>query len=886
MRALWRRVVELVRFRRLDQESAEELAYHIEALVESKRRAGFDDGEARRLARLELGSVDVARQEIAEGRTGFVVEQSVRDALYAVRGFRRAPAIPMLSITTMGIGIGVTTMLFALVSSILLQPLAYPEPNELVQIFDNNVQLGVERAGAASGNIDDWRFRSTRFEAITGFYSVGRTLSTDADAQVIITAQVSEDFFPLFRAAPLLGRTFTAEETRRSEFNIAAAPIGPDPVAVIAHRLWQREFGGDSAVIGRTVMLERRPFRVIGVMPDGFAMPDRQVEIWIPWSLSKGRWRDQHYLGAIGRLKPGVSIREGEDDLNRVARELGREHPATNAGWTVRLNSLHAETVGDSARILWVLLAAVGLVLLVACANVALLSLMRGMDRSEESAVRLALGASSSRLLREFLVESSMLAILGGVLGSLIAVFGLRALPYVAPDLPRLDEVALDYRALLFVVAVTVAAAMVSGLPPAWRRTRSVSIANLASGELRTTAAPRRHALRDAIVVVQVALAVVLLAGSGLLLRSFLHLRAADRGFDARGVLVLPIFLDMQAYGSGDKVWSYYATLFERLAAIPGVVAVGGASSVPTSPLGANFERPVWREDAGNDTSRRTPAAVRIVTPGYFPSLQLGIVDGRSFDAGDRPQTPGVVMVSETLAQRLWPDGRAVGQRLVVDFSTAGTYPYEVVGVVGDVRFGGPRSAPLAEIYLAHAQRSYLILNVTMRSTGDPRMLIPTVRRVLKEIDPHKPAHGVYPLEDLVDATIARDRQAMLTLLVFAIAAVGLAIVSVYGVLSQRVRERSREIGIRIAMGANRAQVMGWVATRGLRMIVAGIVVGLISARAMTGALSGLLFGVRPTDPLVAIVSVAVLAGVGLVAALLPSWRATRIDPVVILRRG
>jgi putative ABC transport system permease protein len=841
---------------------------------------------ARKESRLELGSIDVARQEVAEGRTGFVLEQSVRDALYAMRGFRRAPAMPMLSIATMGIGIGVSTMLFALVSSILLQPLAYPEPDALVQIFDNNQRLAVARAGAASGNIDDWRRRSTRFEGIAGFYSIGRTLSIDADAEVVITTQVSEDFFPLFRVSPLLGRTFSEEETRRSEFNNAAAPVGPDPVAVIAYWLWQRQFGGDPAIIGRTVTLERRPFRVIGVMPDGFAMPDRQVQIWIPWDLSRSRPRDQHYLMAIGRLKDGVSIAEGEADLNRVARDLGREHPATNAGWTVSLSSLHAETVGDSARVLWVLLAAVGLVLLVACANVALLSLMRGLDRSEESAVRLALGASSSRLLREFLIESSLLAACGGALGAVIAVAGLRALPYVAPDLPRLDEVALDQRALLFIAAVTIVSAMVSGVPPAWRRTRTVSIANLASGALRTTEAPQRHVLRDGIVVVQVALAVVLLAGSGLLVRSFVHLRAAHPGFDPRGVLVLPIFLDMQAYGTGDRVRSYYATLLERLGAIPGVVAVGGSTSVPTSPLGPNFERPVWREDAGSDTSVRTPASVRIVTPGYFPALRLGILDGRSFDAGDRPDAPGVVMVSETLAKRLWPGQRAVGQRLVVDYSTTGTYPYEVVGVVNDVRFAGPRSAPLAEIFLAHAQRSYLILNVTMRSSVDPRMLVPTVRRVLKELDPHKPAHGVYPLEDLVDATIARDRQAMLTLLVFAAAAVGLAIVSVYGVLSQRVRERSREIGIRIAMGASRSQVIGWVATRGLWMIGGGIAIGLMSAWTMTGALSGLLFGVRPTDPLVAVASVGVLAGVGLVAALLPSWRATRIDPVAILRRG
>ena len=377
----------------------------------------------------------------------------------------------------------------------------------------------------------------------------------------------------------------------------------------------------------------------------------------------------------------------------------------------------------------------------------------------------------------------------------------------------------------------------------------------------------------------------VLLAGSGLLVRSFLHLSAADPGFDPKGVLVLPIFLDTQAYNSGERVRTYYATLFSRLAALPGVVAVGGATTIPTGTLVTEFERPVWPEHVADETLR-VPASIRMVTPGYFPALGIGIAAGRPFDDRDRQGAPGVVMISETLARRLWPGQQAVGRRLVVDYSTAGTYPHEIVGVVKDVRFRGPRSEPLAEVYIPHAQRSYLILNVTLRSSVDPRTLIPAARQVLKEIDPQKPAHGAYPLEDLVGATIARDRQAMLTLVLFAAAAVCLAVMSVYGVLSQRVRERSREIGIRIAMGADRSQVIGWVAGLGLRMIAGGLALGLPIAWALTDTLAGLLFGVAPTDATTAVVVVGLLLAVGLVASLIPSWRATRIDPAVILRRG
>jgi putative ABC transport system permease protein len=882
MRALWRRVAELVWAPRLDRESAEELTHHFESLVADKRRAGLNDEEARRHARRELGNVDTVREQLAESRSGFQLEQVSREAWYALRVLRRSPAVTLLSVATMGVGIGVSSILFALVSSILLRPLPYDHPEQLVRIFDTNPQLGVERSGVSAGNIDDWRLQTSAFDGIAGYFSIGRTLSHDADAEVLITAQVSRDFFPTLGVPPLLGRTFSDEETSRAQYTTAAAPIGPDLVAVISYPLWQRQFGADPDVVGRTVILERRPFRIIGVMPERFTMPDARVLLWIPWDLSRDRPRDQHYLGAVGRMKSGVSIADAEQDLARVADALGREYPATNAGWSVRLSSLHAEIVGGTARMLWVLFAAVGLVLLVACANVALLSLMRGLDRSDETSVRLALGASSARLLREFLIESSLLAMAGGLAGGVLAFLGLRALPLVTTELPRLDEVALDARALFFIAGVTVLAAIVSGVPPSWRRTRAAPISGIASSSQRTTSS--HHLLRDAMVVAQVALSVVLLAGSGLLVRSFVHLSATDSGFDPRGVLVLPIFLDTQAYSSGARVRGYYATLFDRLAALPGVSVVGGATTIPTGLLVAEFERPVWPEGVGDETAR-LPASVRMATPGYFAALGMRIVDGRPFDDRDRPDAPTVAMVSETLARRLWPGEPAVGRRLMIDYSI-GTYSSEIVGVVEDVRFRGPRSAPLAEVYLPHAQRSYLILNVTIKTPRDPRTLIPAVRQVMKEIDPHKPAHGAYPLEDLVGATIARDRQAMFTLVLFAAAAVGLAVMSVYGVLSQRVRERSREIGIRVAMGADRTRVVGWVTGLGLRMILVGLVVGLGVAWALSGTLSGLLFGVTPTDVGTLAAVVGLLVIVGLIASAIPSWRATRIDPAVILRRG
>jgi putative ABC transport system permease protein len=886
MRGLWRRLVEVVRRDRVDRDVTDEMATHVEMLVAQKMARGLDEPEARRQARLELGTIHAARERVREERTGFALEQMWRELVQAARVLRRSPGLTVLSIATMGAGIGVSAILFALVHGIVLTPLRYPDADRLVRIFDTNQATGVERSGIASGNVDDWRRGVSSFTGIAAYYAMGRTVSVHGDAEVLLTAQVSDDFFAIAGVSPVVGRLFEADEIRRASYSSSLAPTGPDPVVILSASMWRDRFGGSTDVIGQSLLLDRRPFRIVGVMPAGFDLPESGVRVWIPWNISNDSPRDQHYLGAIARLAPGVRIEQAERQLNGVAADLARKFPDTNRGWGVRLSPLSVETIGEAATVLWVLLAAVGLVLLVACANVALLSLMRGLDRTEETSVRLALGASTPRLLREFLMESVLLAGCGGILGVVTAMAGLRVLPALTRDLPRLDEVAVDGRVLLFIGAITVFTALFSGLPQAWRRTRATTIGAAGGLALRTTASAEKHALRDAIVIAQVALAVVLLAGSSLLVRSYLHLRSTDPGFDPRGVLVAPIFLDAQAYNSGDKSRAYYRTLFERLSAIPGVSAVGGATTVPASPLGPDFQRPVWPEGTSVDPAQQTPAFVRVVTPGYFPVMNLRVAEGRPFDDRDQPDSSRVVMISETLAGRLWPGQSAIGRQLVIDYSTRGTYPYEIVGVVGDTRFRGPRSEPLAEVYFPHAHNPYLILNVVIRASRDPRAIVPAVRQALREIDPQKPAHGLNTLEDLMGATYARDRQAMVTLLIFASTAIFLAVLSVYGVLSQRVRERSREIGIRIALGADRTHLVSWVVGTGVRLVSGGVAAGLLIAWLLTGTIDRLLVGVAPTDPLTAMVVVAAIMGVCLSASIMPCRRATRIDPATTLRRG
>jgi predicted permease len=784
----------------------------------------------------------------------------------------------------MALGISASATVFALVDAIVLRPLPFPQPDHMVRVFDQNAALGVERSAIATGNLYEWRTRAQAFAGIAGYWTMGRTLSAGGEGHAVIATQVTEDFFRIGGIGAALGRTFTSDETARATYSTAVMPNGVDPVVLLSHDIWRVRFGADPAIVGKTVLIERLPFRVVGVMPAGFALPDPNTDVWLPWRVDATSPRDQHFLGGLARIKPGQTVDAAERDLQRVAADLAGIYPASNAGWSVSVRRLQDEIVGGSSTVLWLLLGAVGLLLVVACANVALVTLTRGLDRSGEIAVRLALGATSARLTRELLMESAVQAALAGVLAAALTAAAVRALPGVAPDLPRGHEVAFSPLTLLFMFGVTALTAVLSGLPQAWRRSHEQPLAALSGASLRTTRSGSQASLRYSMTVAEVALSVVLLTGAGLLVRSVTKLNVADVGFDPRGVLVAPVFLDGQGYKTADQTRAYYRTLFERLAALPNVTSVGGSTTVPTSPLGPDFARPVWRVDASS--ADQVPASVRIVTPGYVSTMGLRLTAGRPIEDRDRPDSPRVVVVSAGLAKQLWPGTAAVGQQLMVDYSTAGTYPYEVVGVVGDVRFRGPKILPEREIYLAHAQQPYKILNVVLKTGGDPRVLIPVVRRVMHEIDPQKPPQSVAALEDLLQDTYARDRLTRTTFVLFAGLATLLAMLSVYGVLSRLVRERVRDIAIRMAMGADARVLLRWISWAGGRLLIAGLVVGLFAARLTSNAMTGVLYGVVPADGVTTVVVVLLLGLTGAVATLLPWYRATKVSPIEILRRG
>ena len=861
-----------------------ELQFHVEQQIEANRRAGLGPDEARRRALIDLGGLEPVKEACRDERRGAFVATLWQDARYGARLLRRTPAFTVSALATLALGLGAGTVLFSLTDAALLRPLPYDNPQQLVQVWDTNRELSIPRIGVTTGNVVDWRRRTRTLSGVAAWYVMGRTLRTDNDAVVIPTAMVSADFFPVFAAPAGRGRTFTTEETERSLFNSAAAPVGTDPVVVISDRLWRGRFQGDPDILGRTLSLERQEFRVVGVMGPAFAMPSESIDLWIPWGFPGDQPRDQHYLQSVARLKPWVTLAEAQSDLEAVAAGLEREYPDTNRGWRPVLVPLHEEIAGDARRVLVVLLAGVGLLLLVGCANLAGLQLVRATARGRETSLRLALGASRARLVRQHLTESGLLTLLGSGLGFVVAAVALGAARHWgAESIPRLSEAALDLRVLAFALLVATLAGLALGVAPALAGVSAALPVRLHE-TTRATAGPGPRTWRSAFAAAQVMAAFVLLAGAGLLVRSYTRLMARDPGFDAERVLVMPIFLDTRQYSSGARTRSYYGELERRLAALPGVESVGGATALPTSPLGPDFERPVWDAALARDPASERQADVRIATPGYFDTLRIRVLRGRGFTAQDSPDAPLVLVINESLARQIWPGQDPVGRRLSVDYSTAGTYPYEVVGVVGDVRFRGLRSGPRPEIYMPHAQRPYLVLNFAVRTTGEPEAMIPAVRQALREVDPSQPAHSITPLGDLVRATVKRERFAMNVVLAFALTALLLAIVGLYGVLSYSVRQRTQEIGLRLAIGAQRRHILGTVLAEGARIVVPGMVVGLAVSLAVMRSLRSLLFGVGAHDPPTLAAVAVVLALTGFVATYLPARRAARVDPLAALR--
>ncbi|MEW5917698.1 MAG: ABC transporter permease, partial [Gemmatimonadota bacterium] len=750
-------VLRFLRRRRLARTSAEEMRFHVESAVAALVRDGMRETEARRHVRLTMGHVDAEVERLSDVRPGAALEALVRDVRQAVRALWRAPVLVVVAVLLVALGVGASTAVFTLVERVVVRPLPLPEPDRLVRLYETSAARGIERADVSRGTLAEWRSRARSFEGLAVSYAMGRTIVDGDRADVAVVAQVSCDFFTILALRPALGSAFTPSQCRAARFTSAAAPISTDPVVILAHDYWQNTYGSDRQIVGRTVLVDRRPFRVLGVMPAEASVVLPGVAAYIAWELEESLPFDQRYTTAFGRLRADATLETSSVELNRIAGEIAVERPETNRDWGVQVVRLHDDTVRTIRPVLTTLLVAACLLLLIACANVAILLSARGLARAHEVSIHLALGGSRARLLRQGLLESGVLAVAGGALGVVVAYGAVTYVRRAWLGLPRAGEVGPDGAAFAFALGMTLFSALLAGILPAWRHARSEPIDALRGGR-RATSSRQSGRVRDLLVTAEVALTVVLLCGAGLLVRSVEGLRSRDTGYDARDVTVAPVFLDGERYRSGAASHAYYQELFIRLRALPGVVAVGGATTLPSSQYGPDFARPVWPLSRAGDERSVRPASVRIVTPGYFDALRIKIIEGRQFTEQDAPNAPRVAAVSERLARALWPNRSAIGEQLVVDYASAGTYPYEVVGVVADVRFDGPRSEPLEEVYFPHAQRSYLILNVAVRGQPGSAPSPQAVRAVLRELDPLKPPQGVYRLDELLAATYQRER--------------------------------------------------------------------------------------------------------------------------------
>jgi putative ABC transport system permease protein len=821
-------------------------------------------------------------------------EEMFQDLRFGARMLLKNKGFTAIATLTLALGIGANTAIFSVVNSVLLNPLPFEQSDRLVMVWDDNADLDRRHEGPSPGNYQDLRNTPGIFAASAAWYVTARTLTSkqDAgqDAEQVQCALVTPDFFTTLRAQAASGSVFSAAQTEGVAVTLATQYASGDRLVVISDALWRRRLGASPDAVGATLTINGADWRIQGIMPPQFAMPEREVDLWMPWDLSRtygprsagGLPRNNRLLRIVARLRPDRTPEQTQERLTAFSADLAERHPKENKGWRLRLTPLLEERVGKTRQLLLLLLAAVSVALLIACANVAGLWLARAAVRQREAAVRVALGATRARLLRQWLTESLLLATLGGAAGLALARYGLTALLALAPaGVPRLDEVAIDRRVLLFTLAVTALTGFFTGLFPAWRNARTELATTLKEGGEKGATPGASQRFRQALVVAQIALALVVVVGAGLLTRSFARLIAVEPGFDTSNLLTLHISLNGPTYRRAETTL-YYQRLLERLRALPGVVAAGAVTVLPMG-VDTDFERPYWRAGEPEPTAAADKVALRMATPEYLPTLGVPLLAGRNFTPHDRAETPAVILVSESFARKVWPGESAVGKQLILDY-TNGKFAYEVVGVTRDIRYFGLKSKPQPEVFIPHAQTPFLPMNVVVRTAADPLQLTGAVRQVARELDATQPVSKVNTMEQLIRRSIAPDRFALALLGLLALLALLIANVGIYSALSYTVAARSHEIGVRLALGATSRDVLRLALGQGMRLALIGIALGLLSACALTRLMRPLLFGVSATDPLTLIGGALSLALVAWLACYLPARRATKVDPLVALR--
>jgi putative ABC transport system permease protein len=860
-----------------DRELAEELATHLEMQVEENLRAGMSPAEARRRALVKLGGATQAREECRRRRGFPVLEDLWQDLRFGARTLRKSPGFTLVAVLTLALGVGANSAIFSVVNAVLLRPLPYKDPDRLVMVWEkgNPDEFPINSVSAA--NFIDWREQSRVFEGMSVLGRASFNLTGAGEPLRVDGRRVSANLFRLLGVEPQLGRAFLPEED----------DPGAGRVVILSHGLWQRRFGADPSVVGRPVNMNGHSYTVVGVMSPQFQFPSRQDELWVPIAFApkEAASRGNNSYEVLGRLKQGVTLGQAQAEMNAIASRLKRQYPDVVKSDATVVVSLHEQTVGDIKTALLVLLGAVGFVLLVACANVANLLLARAAVRRKEVALRVALGAGRMRLMRQFLTESVLLAALGGALGLLLALWGLSVLKAFVPEsLAEVKNVALDARLLGFTAAVSLVTGLVFGLAPAAQASRLDLNEMLKEGGRDSSSGRGGDRLRGLLVVAEVAVSLVLLIGAGLLVNSFVRLRSLDPGFSPENLLTMSVMLPQQKYPDHARRVAFFSELTSRVEALPGVRAAAVTNWIPLTLQGDTFGVSVeGRPDPGPD--KRPDVVTRVVSQDYFDAMGIRLLRGRKFDERtDRADSRPVAVVSETMARRLWPGEDPIGKRVQPGEPDPNGW-IEVVGVAGDVRQFDLAAEPRLQMYLPYAQFEWFVpRQLVVKTDGEPAGLAAAVRKTVWELDRDQPVSDVRTMEEVLSGSVARQRFSTLLLGVFAALALLLAAVGIYGVMSYAVAQRTREIGIRIALGAQAGSVLRLMVGQGLKLAAAGVALGLVGALLLTRLMSSLLFGVSATDPATLVCISVVLVGVALLASYIPARRAAKVDPLVALR--
>jgi putative ABC transport system permease protein len=861
LRAIFRRDV-------VDRELHDELEFHIERQIQKYIQGGLTADEARRRVRIEFGGFDQVAEGCRDARGVSLVDEAIRNLRYAARTLASRPAFAMVAIVTLALGIGANSAVFSAVNAILLRPLPFPDGDRLMLVQQYEPKAANVTGFVAPARLDDWQRMNTTFEATTGYYTDDMSETSGELPERLARAWVASGFLQVWGVPPALGRGFMPEEQR----------FGGPPAVIVSDRLWRRRFGGDPNIIGRALRIAQESYPIVGVMPASFQFPIREVDVWMasPMDAPYARSRRSTWFTVIGRVRPGVTVAQAQADLDKIQAQLGAQYPATDGPLAVRVSPLKDVTVGGMGRSLWMLFAAVSLLLLIACTNIAALLLARTADRQQEIAIRYSLGASRASIVRQLLTEALLLAVLGSALGFFVAAAAFRAFRVLAGSLPRITELRLDWALVTYSLTCAVGATMLFGLLPALRNTKRDIGESLARRSRSVTAST--HRLQWALVGIQVALAVTLLVAAGLLLRSFEALGRVSPGFETSRVLTFRITGNWGETVDLAALRRRMDLTLDALRALPGVEAASTSLAVPGVPF--EFQSELRMLDGGATPGVRIVASTRVVSAGYYATMRIPVVAGKPCNEESSQST---AVVNRRFAALYLAGATPVGRRIDQVPSSPYIPAATIVGVVADAREQGLDREPVPMVYWCNSAPVPTPLFL-VRTGAEPMAIAETVRRRIHELDPRRSMYETMPLNERLDDTFAENRLRTALLSSFAATAVSLAAVGLYGTLSYFVAMRRREIGVRIAMGALRREILSSFLRQGLRVSLFGCIAGLSAAAALGRALSGMIYGVSTLDlPTFAGVLLLVLV-TATVSSVWPAVRAARIEPTQVLR--